>query len=183
MANLTGTERISIKEQGLGKRQLSYVVGILLFVLLAVSAFALWYSLSSDPPHGENVIVASSQRLSATKSAINPSGPPQIPNWLVSLIAVFAALQLIALLIAAQKARTHPLSVRDVKVIGFLCEIPMYIGLLGSLLGICLNQFITGSLAAPLAYMTTISGIILFLFAKLAIWTTLPEDYLAQTSE
>jgi hypothetical protein len=62
-----------------------------------------------------------------------------------------------------------------VKIVQFLVEIPMYLGLFGTLLGVCLTQFIAGSLVAPLAYVTTMSGILLHVTGKLAILLPMPE--------
>ena len=86
----------------------------------------------------------------------------------VLLLAVVAS-QLFAVVRAASIAGKAKLSREDVKRVELLCETPMYLGLLGSLLGVCLTQLMSGSLAAPLAYLTTISGIILHLFARFTI--------------
>jgi hypothetical protein len=93
-----------------------------------------------------------------------------VPPWLFVHVAVIASLQVFAL-IAAQFLRARPLPTKaGQSMIQFLCEIPMYLGLFGTLLGVCLTQFITGSLVAPLAYLTTMSGIVLHVFGKLVIW-------------
>jgi hypothetical protein len=91
------------------------------------------------------------------------------------LLAAFGALQTFPILFASQKAKRKHLSQKQTKEIIFLCEMPMYLGLLGSLLGVCLTQFMTGTLSAPLAYISTITGILLYLFAKYMIVVPLPE--------
>lgn len=98
-----------------------------------------------------------------------------IPKWLFLLVGAFLVLQIWPVMLAASKADYRPLTLSDLREINFLCETPMYLGLLGSLFGICITQFTTGSTAAPLAYLTTITGILLFLFAKFTIWLSLPH--------
>lgn len=98
------------------------------------------------------------------------SSAEAFPAHLVALFLLIFVAQLLPLLIASRRSERGAVSLADLREISFLCEVPMYLGLLGSLLGVCLTQFLTGSLAAPLAYLTTISGILLFLFARLAIW-------------
>ncbi len=102
--------------------------------------------------------------------------PKQIPSWLLVHVGVIAALQTLSVLTAAQRSRRPHLSRQDARIIQFLCEIPMYLGLFGTLLGVCLTQFITGSLVAPLAYLTTMSGIFLHVLGKLAVWLPLSID-------
>lgn len=96
-------------------------------------------------------------------------------KWLLILLAAFGALQTFPVLFASRQARKKHLNQRQKKEIIFLCETPMYLGLLGSLLGVCLTQFMTGTLSAPLAYISTITGILLHLFAKYTIIVPLPE--------
>jgi hypothetical protein len=98
-----------------------------------------------------------------------------VPGWLFVHVGAIAALQIVALLFAVRRASRITRSREDVKVIQFLVEIPMYLGLFGTLLGVCLTQFIAGSLVAPLAYMTTMSGIVLHVLGKLTILLPLPE--------
>ncbi len=106
------------------------------------------------------------------KAAKNPV--VEISAWIIALVAGFAALQILPIMLAARKAKKKRYTQIEKREITFLCEIPMYLGLLGSLLGVCLTQFMTGTLSAPLAYITTISGILLHLFAKFAIIVPLP---------
>ncbi len=102
--------------------------------------------------------------------------PFAISKWILILLAAFGALQTFPILFASQKAKNKHLSQKKKREIIFLCEMPMYLGLLGSLLGVCLTQFMTGSLSAPLAYITTITGILLHLFAKFTIIVPLPDS-------
>ncbi len=96
-------------------------------------------------------------------------------KWILILLAAFGALQTFPVLVASQKAKRKRLNRKQMREITFLCEMPMYFGLLGSLLGVCLTQFMTGTLSAPLAYISTITGILLHLFAKYMIIVPLPE--------
>lgn len=98
-----------------------------------------------------------------------------VPGWLFAHVGAIAALQVLALLWAARRASRHNRTREDVKIVQFLVEIPMYLGLFGTLLGVCLTQFIAGSLVAPLAYVTTMSGILLHVTGKLAILLPMPE--------
>ncbi|MGR3179361.1 MAG: hypothetical protein ACUZ8E_15035 [Candidatus Anammoxibacter sp.] len=118
----------------------------------------------------------------------NPQGVSNNPvkdisSWILMLIAGFGVLQIIPILFAASKTKKMQLTTREIKEIIFLCETPMYLGLLGSLLGVCLTQFMTGTLSAPLAYITTITGILLHLFAKFTIIVPLPGISTHNTSE
>ncbi|MCB0325042.1 MAG: hypothetical protein KDD69_15770 [Bdellovibrionales bacterium] len=118
------------------------------------------------PPQAEQAPA----RLVASESSAVPTMPQEdVPVWLVMLTAGFFACQVLPLLVASRKSRKRFPTVTELNEVNFLCETPMYLGLLGSLFGVCMTQFLTGSLAAPLAYLTTISGIILFLLAKYTI--------------
>jgi hypothetical protein len=99
----------------------------------------------------------------------------EIPRWLLVIVLGFVVLQIIPLLLASHKARASEFTSRDLRQIEFLTETPLYLGLLGSLLGVCMTQFISGSLAAPIAYLTTISGILLYLFGRFTIYVSLPS--------
>jgi hypothetical protein len=98
----------------------------------------------------------------------------QVPSWLFLHVGIIAGLQVLALMVAAVKAGRVD-SPRDARTVQFLVEIPMYLGLFGTLLGVCLTQFVSGALTAPLAYLTTMSGILLHVVGKLAILLPLPE--------
>lgn len=104
---------------------------------------------------------------------------PEVPRWMMALVLGFVVVQVLPLLLAAHKARAKGLTMKDLREIEFLAETPLHLGLLGSLLGVCMTQFISGTLAAPLAYLTTISGILLYLFGRFTVLVYLPpaSDY------
>ncbi len=117
-----------------------------------------------------------------------PQKPPEAPEkdvsfMIILLIGSFGILQTLPVFIAALKAQKNKLTEKSKREITFLCEIPMYLGLLGSLSGVCLTQFMTGTLSAPLAYITTITGILIHLFAKFAIIVPLPGATISDISE
>ena len=112
--------------------------------------------------------------IDTNPQSINNS-PFVTSKLILILLAAFGALQTFPVLFASHKAKKKQLNQKQTKEIIFLCEMPMYLGLLGSLLGVCLTQFMTGTLTAPLAYISTITGILLHLFAKFTIIVPLPE--------
>ncbi len=99
-----------------------------------------------------------------------------IPRWIMGLILGFLIIQILPLVAASHKVRAGALTRREVRQIEFLAETPLFLGLLGSLLGVCMTQFISGTLAAPLAYLTSISGILLYLFGRFTILVSLPSS-------
>ena len=99
-----------------------------------------------------------------------------VPPWLTLLVVLFALLQTLPLFSAYRLASRASLERRDMRRIRFLCEIPMYLGLVGSLLGVCVSQVVSGSLAAPLAYVTSILGVLLYLFGRYAIELAVSPD-------
>jgi hypothetical protein len=146
--------------------------------LMALIALLLFYVvfLRSAPP-APRAAADAVQYLAASDHA-QPAGFrfQDVPAWLFVHVALIAAAQVLSLMIALRIARREKIGKQDVKTVQFLCEIPMYLGLFGTLLGVCLTQFLTGSLVAPLAYLTTMSGIILHMFGKLTIWLPLPDE-------
>ncbi len=116
-----------------------------------------------------------SQFLIDTNPQSTNNSPFVTSKWILILLFAFGALQTFPVLFASQIAKGKRLNRKQTKEIIFLCEMPMYLGLLGSLLGVCLTQFMTGTLSAPLAYISTITGILLHLFAKYMIIVPLPE--------
>jgi hypothetical protein len=145
-----------------------------LFVLLL--GFIGYLAVSPGPisdfkPQIDNA----TQYLIDTNPQSTNNSPLVISKWILILLATFGALQTFPILFASHKTKNKRLSQKDKREIIFLCEMPMYLGLLGSLLGVCLTQFMTGTLSAPLAYITTITGILLHLFAKFTIIVPLPE--------
>jgi hypothetical protein len=147
---------------------------LILFVLLL--GFIGYLAISPGPisdfkPPSD----AKSQFLIDTNPQSTNNSPLAVSKLILILLAAFGALQTFPILFASQKAKRKHLSHKQTKEIIFLCEIPMYLGLLGSLLGVCLTQYMTGTLSAPLAYISTITGILLYLFAKYMIIVPLPE--------
>lgn len=147
---------------------------LILFILLL--GFIGYLVISPGPisdfkPQVDN----NTQYLIDTNPQSTNNTPFVISKWILILLATFGALQTFPILFASHKTKNKRLSQKDMREIRFLCEMPMYLGLLGSLLGVCLTQFMTGTLSAPLAYITTITGILLHLFAKFTIIVPLPE--------
>lgn len=147
---------------------------VIVFFLVAIAAGYFLYS--SDMGALQTIIDPGAQHLRMTNQVQPDPVIYEIPVWLWILVAVIFLAQIFPLVIAHKKAQKRPLSKRELRVITCLCETPIYLGLLGSLLGVCLTQFLTGNLTAPLAYLTTISGILAYLFARLTIWVSLPDD-------
>lgn len=150
-----------------------------LIIAFAGLGFAIYYFFE----HKDQVLFSTPTKATTDvflENDLNPTPAAtsfgNIPAWLFMHVAVIAAFQVLAVLWAAMKARSSLLSSRDLAVIQFLIEIPMYLGLFGTLLGVCLTQFVSGTLVAPLAYMTTMTGILLHVFGKLTIWLALASD-------
>lgn len=157
-------------------RRISLFPIIILFLLMVALGGSIAYVLTSN---GNFSTVLPTPPEAASLSAPLATAQQQtssIPSWLLVLICSFTIMQILPLLMAASRARKSSLSQRDFRTISFLCETPVYLGLLGSLVGVSMTQFISGSLAAPLAYLTTICGILLYLFAKFTIWLPLYEN-------
>ena len=148
-------------------------LGILLLIVLGFGASLAYYP---DPAPKPSKPEASELKLTAAKQTAEPE---PVPNWMLGLIAVFSAIQILPLFVASRIAGSAPLTSYRERQVVFLCEVPMYLGLLGSLLGVCLTQFLTGAVAAPLAYLTTIIGILLYLFGKFTI--SLPLSGMQET--
>lgn len=139
---------------------------------LAALAFVTWelFEASSSPGTGLSQLAQPSQQLLSAAPRVGAAfNPQEVPPWLFVHVVAIAALQVVAVLFAGFRASRQTLLRRDRAAIQFLIEIPMYLGLFGTLLGVCLTQFITGTLVAPLAYLTTMSGIALHVFGKLMI--------------
>lgn len=147
---------------------------LILFILLL--GFIGYLAISPEPIYDfKPQPDTKSQFLIDTNPQSTNNSPFVTSKWILILLAAFGALQTFPILFASQKAKRKHLNRKQTKEIIFLCEMPMYLGLLGSLLGVCLTQFMTGTLSAPLAYISTITGILLHLFAKYMIVVPLPE--------
>ncbi len=178
-------ENVELATRPYGKSSGSTFISIFLLVLFILLLGLIGYlvvlpgSISDIKSQGEN----KPQYLIDTNPQSANNTPLAISKWILILLATFGALQTFPILFASQKIKSKHLSQKKKREIIFLCEMPMYLGLLGSLLGVCLTQFMTGTLSAPLAYITTITGIVLHLFAKFAIIVPLPETSTHDLSE
>lgn len=153
------------------------LMSVLAVLLISIGVFMIYMLLKSPSPEAQKTAVIAEQYLPL------PGTPKtqgfsfkDIPSWLFVHVAAIAALQIISVISAAVRSSREHLTRADVATVQFLVEIPMYLGLFGTLLGVCLTQFITGSLVAPLAYLTTMSGILLHVTGKLGILLPLRID-------
>lgn len=158
----------------------SYVLPALLLFLLIIGALLIYAVFGRAGDAGTEV----SKPLLEQQHLALSEGPQQqgfkfqnVPPWLFVHVALIAAVQVFSLIGAYGLSLKSSLSRSQLMTIQFLCEVPMYLGLFGTLLGVCLTQFITGTLVAPLAYLTTMSGIVLHVFGKLAIWLPSAAGY------
>lgn len=148
-------------------------------LLLVVGASLFLLSRYNPAPSAPRQAITLEQKMAYMQSGTplpHQEARLVIPRWMLVLILVFVIIQTLPLLMAAYKAKGTELTRREVRQIEFLTEMPLFFGLLGSLLGVCMTQFLNGSLSAPLAYLTTISGILLFLFGRFAILVSLPSS-------
>jgi hypothetical protein len=156
----------------------SHIPLVLLLLVLLVSILGVTAVLTVRHDDGERPAPPSHQSHLLAETSETP--PKQfsfstVPGWLFAHVGAVAALQVVALLFAVRRASNAGRRKEDLKIVQFLVEIPMYLGLFGTLLGVCLTQFIAGSLVAPLAYVTTMSGILLHVMGKLTILLPMPE--------
>ncbi|MCJ8332231.1 MAG: hypothetical protein HRT89_12830 [Lentisphaeria bacterium] len=152
---------------------------IVIFTVLVVGGFVATLALYKPAEVVSKPKMTLEQKMTAleTGSAMLPKPTPLVvPVWMMAMIFGFITIQILPLVIASHKSRAKTLSRRDLKQITFLAETPMYLGLLGSLIGVCLTQITSGSLAAPMAYLSTIAGIILYLAGRFLILVPLPTD-------
>jgi len=155
------------------------LMSALALLLAAVAAFMIIMIVRSSAPEQQ----AAAARV-ATEQYLSASSEPKahgfriqdVPSWLFIHVAAIAAIQIVSIIAAGVRANSESLTSGDIATVQFLVEIPMYLGLFGTLLGVTLTQFITGSLVAPLAYLTTMSGIVLHVIGKLAILLPLRLD-------
>jgi ABC-type Fe3+ transport system permease subunit len=132
------------------------------------------YWLSVQPPPVEQPAPPPQFLSTGAPASPKPFRFSDVPGWLFVHVGIIAALQVLSLIAAvfeAGKVRRR----RDARTVQFLVEVPMYLGLFGTLLGVCLTQVVTGALTAPLAYLTTMTGILLHVFGKLTILLPLPD--------
>lgn len=146
------------------------LLGLLVFMATLFISARTTQQLPTSPPEATQFLKAD---IGHGAKSISPA---DIPPWLMMHVAIIGTLQIISVLCAARVASRESLTKRDGRLVLFLCEIPMYLGLFGTLLGVCLTQFIAGSLVAPLAYFSTMGGVLLHVLGKLTIWLRLPEE-------
>jgi len=153
-----------------------HVMIVALVVIVSGSAiFLKYYNPPPKPPTPPVTLEQKMAYLDAGAPIPVQDERPEIPRWMMALILGFAVIQILPLILASHKARSKRLTEREVLQIEFLSETPLYLGLLGSLLGVALTHFLSGTMSAPLAYLTTISGILLFLFGRFFILLSLPS--------
>ncbi|MCA9401105.1 MAG: hypothetical protein KC713_05725 [Candidatus Omnitrophica bacterium] len=152
---------------------------ILTLLVVSVSVFFFIRYNPGPQPQQAQQAVSLEQKMAYLESGTPlPNAQPaaRMSKWMVAMILVFVIFQIAPLLMASYKVRSEMLTRREVRQIEFLTETPLYLGLLGSLLGVCMTHFLSGTLSAPLAYLTTISGILLYLFGRFTILVSLPSS-------
>lgn len=147
----------------------SMLVIAILLVALAATSIGAWYMYQRPAPQAAEVAADATEYLAVGDPHPASFRPQDIPPWLWGHVGIIAALQVIAVLLAAIRAGRSRITAGEAATIQFLVEVPMYLGLFGTLLGVCLTQFLTGTLVAPLAYLTTMWGILLHVFGKLMV--------------
>jgi hypothetical protein len=151
--------------------RLTLISRTLWFVILVLLLGFVFLSMSSPKEsvkgkEGIDIPEFASEALIDDSKKPTSSGLADTPLWMVGILVGCSVLQVGVVARAASIAGKPRLSSLDIKRIELLTETPMYLGLLGSLVGVCLTQFISASLSAPLAYLTTIIGILMHLFAR-----------------
>lgn len=153
-----------------------YIMLIMLLVVIGASTvFLSRYQPSASVPQPQISLEQKIAYLESGESLPQQENRPEIPRWMMTMILGFVVIQILPLVLASYKARAAEFTRRDLRQIEFLAETPLHLGLLGSLLGVSVTHFLSGTLAAPLAYLTTISGILMYLFGRFTILVTLPS--------
>lgn len=158
-------------------KELSPAYKIIAALMAAVVIVSLMFLIRYKPSASTPAQITFEQKMAHLETGAPLPGQnakPVIPWWMMAMILAFVVIQILPLLLAAKKARAKELTRRELRQIEFLAETPLFLGLLGSLLGVCMTHFLTGTLAAPLAYLTTISGIVLYLTGRFTIMVHLP---------
>jgi hypothetical protein len=150
------------------------MIALLLIVTTASVIFLIRYRPAPAAPAPQITFEQKMAYLEKGEPLPQQEAKPVIPWWMMAMVLGFAVAQILPLVIASHKGRASEFTRRELRQIEFLVETPLHLGLLGSLLGVSMTQFISGSLAAPLAYLTTITGILLYLFGRFTILVTLP---------
>lgn len=152
------------------------MVTILIITIGLSLLFISRYKPKSAAPQPQITLEQKMEYFQTGESLPQQNTQQDIPRWMMILILGFIIFQILPLLLASYKARASDFTKRDIRQIEFLTETPLFLGLLGSLLGVCMTQFLSGTLSAPLAYLTTISGILLYLFGRFTILVSLPTS-------
>jgi NADH:ubiquinone oxidoreductase subunit 3 (subunit A) len=152
------------------------MVVMLLVVVVASAIFLIQYQPAPEALVPQITFEEKMAHLEAGTPLPQQNARPEIPRWMMAMILGFVVIQIMPLLLAAYKAGAEEFTRRDLRQIEFLAETPLHLGLLGSLLGVCMTHFLTGTLSAPLAYLTTISGILMYLFGRFTILVSLPSS-------
>lgn len=148
--------------------------GIMALVVLGAVIFLSTYKPAPIEPPPQITFEQKMAHLETGAPLPGQNTKPQLPWWMLALVFGFVVVQILPLVLASHKARAQTFTQRELRQIEFLAETPLHLGLLGSLLGVCMTQFISGTLSAPLAYLTTISGILLYLLGRFTILVSLP---------
>jgi hypothetical protein len=152
------------------------IMAVMMLAVVAASVvFLIQYQPSPSTPVPQITFEQKMAHLETGAPLQNQETRPDIPRWMMALICGFVAIQILPLLLASYKAKATEFTRRDLRQIEYLTETPLYLGLLGSLMGVSMTHFLSGTLSAPLAYLTTISGILLYLFGRFAILVSLPS--------
>jgi hypothetical protein len=177
-----GTKRSSTKtrfarviEYCVAQWALFIAAGVVLIVVGGALYLLHQYPASAPAPETLTLDEKMAHMDSGTPLPSSQESTMVVPRWMALLIVGFVVFQVLPLFAAAWKARKSDLTHQELRYIEFLTETPLFLGLLGSLVGVCMTQFISGTLAAPLAYLTTISGILFYLFGRFTISVSLPS--------
>lgn len=172
------------KSTGIGKNNIQLstfhvMAAIMGLLVIGAVVFLIFYKPAPSTPPPQITLEQKMAHLETGAPLPGQDVTPELPRWMVAMIFAFVIIQIIPLVLASHKARAKEYSHRDLRQIEFLAETPLHLGLLGSLLGVCMTHFLSGTLSAPLAYLTTISGILLYLLGRFTILVSLPiaTDY------
>ncbi len=166
----------TIKNQ-YGSPAFYFIVVMMVAVIAASAVFLIRYAPAPSTLQPQISLEQKMAYLEGGTPLPRQETRPEVPRWMLAMILGFVVIQILPLVVASYKARAEEFTLRDLRQIEFLAETPLHLGLLGSLLGVAMTHFISGTLSAPLAYLTTISGILMYLFGRFTILTTLPSSH------
>lgn len=152
------------------------IMAVMMLVVVAASVvFLSQYQPSSSTPQPQITFEQKMAYLETGAPLPNQGTRADIPRWMMAMIIGFVIIQILPLLLASYKTKAAEFTRQDLRQIEYLVETPLYLGLLGSLLGVCMTHFLSGTLSAPMAYLTTIAGILLYLLGRFTILVPLPS--------